>query len=112
MSGKLLIGPLSRAGTTRVYPSLNLWGQLNRYAHTVAQKTQWTKDHKMGELISFSDFKRTQVESWEVFKDSPAAKAVYGDNIQKITLAYERYCLSRYAEYKHQVYGGNPSQMI
>ncbi|MBF8264101.1 MAG: hypothetical protein HW387_1766 [Parachlamydiales bacterium] len=63
----------------------------------------------MRKLLSFEDFKNKHIEQLESFKQSHAVKVVCGDDLEKISDAYERFCLSEYSSYMHQAYGGNPS---
>ena len=66
----------------------------------------------MKKLLSFEQFKEERVKSLKNFKQLPNIQAVCKDDLEKISVAYEKYCLSQYSLYKHQVYGGNPSTMI
>lgn len=111
MSGRVFLGFLYRGSTVRVSYGLNLWGRFNCRSYSTAQKIETAANEKMDKLLPFKDFKAKHVESWEIFKESPVAKTVYGNDLEKISKAYERFCSSQYSQYKHQVYGGNPSLM-
>ena len=111
MSGRIFLGLLSRGSTVRAPHGMNLWGRLNCRSYSTARKTETATNEKMDNLLPFKDFKDKYVESWENFKESPVAKAVYGNDLEKISRAYERFCSSQYSQYKHQVYEGNPSLM-
>lgn len=111
MSGRIFLGLLSRGSTVRAPHGMNLWGRLNCRSYSTARKIETAANEKMDNLLPFKDFKDKYVESWESFKESPVAKAVYGNDLEKISRAYERFCSSQYSQYKHQVYGGNPSLM-
>ncbi|MCB1074041.1 MAG: hypothetical protein KDK59_00730 [Simkania sp.] len=111
MSGRIFLGLLSGGSAVRTQHGLNLWGRLNHRSYSTALKLEGTKSEKMDNFLPFKDFKDKYVESWENFKESPLAKTVYGNDLEKISRAYERFCLSQYSQYKHQAYGGNPSLM-
>jgi len=111
MSGRIVLGLFYRESAVRVPQGLNLWGRLSRRSYSTALKIEGQKSEKMEKLLSFKDFKDKHVESWESFKESPIAKTIYGNDLEKISKAYNRFCLSQYSQYKHQVYGGNPSLM-
>ena len=70
------------------------------------------KLHAHKEAISFEHFKKTQMESLEEYKKSYAVKQVLGDDVIKISKAYEGYCQSKYSRYRQFIYGGNPATMI
>ncbi len=108
MSGRIFLGLLSKGNAVRAPHGLNLWGRLSHRSYSTALKTEDSKSEKMDELLPFKDFKDKHVENWESFKESSIAKIVYGNDLEKISRAYERFCLSQYSQYKHQVYGGNP----
>ena len=112
MSGSIFLGLLSRGNAVRARYGLNLWGRLNCQSYRAAQKIEETTNKKVGNFLPFKDFKDKHVESWESFKESPAAKALYGNDLEKISKAYRRFCLSEYSQHRHQVYGSNPSLMI
>lgn len=111
MSGKIFLGLLSRESIVRSHYGLNLWGRFSYCSYSTAKKIEGAKSENMDNILSFNDFKSRYVESWERFKESPAVKAVCGNDLEKISKAYERFCSSEYSSYKHQVYGGNPSLM-
>jgi len=111
MSGRIFLDLLSRGSVIRAPHGLNLWGRFNHRSYSTVLKIEGTTNKKMDNLLPFKDFKDKYVESWESFKESPLAKAIYGNDFDKISRAYERFCLSQYSQYRHQVYGGNPSLM-
>lgn len=117
MFGKVFLNFLSVKNIVRPQYGPNLWGRLNYRFYSTVRKMEWTKNENferksnMETLLSFEDFKRKYVESLDSFKNSPAVKTVCGDDLEKISKAYERFCLSQYSLYKHQAYGGNPSLM-
>jgi len=99
---------------------LNLWGRLGYSSFSTARKVEGTTNehfkhrissNPMEKLLPIEEFNRKYVESWESFQKSPAVQLVCRDDLKKISKAYERFCLSQYSLYKHQVYGGNPSLM-
>lgn len=111
MSGRVGLGVLSRGGAVRTPHCLNLGSGLNYRLYSTASKIEEMKNDKMDSLLTFKDFKEKYVESWEIFKESVVTKSICGSNVEKISQAYERFCLSEYSQYKHRVYGGNPSLM-
>lgn len=106
------LGLLSRENAARARYGFNLWGRLNCRSYSAAQKIEETTNEKRGNFLPFKDFKNKYVESWEGFKESPVAKTLYGNDLEKISKAYKRFCLSEYSQHRHRVYGSNPSLMI
>ena len=102
MSGRVFLSLLFRGSAARAPFGLNLWGRLNYCAYSTARKVEGTTSEKMDTFLPFKDFKDKYVENWESFKESPVAKAVYGNDLEKISRAYKRFCLSQYSQYKHQ----------
>jgi hypothetical protein len=103
------------------YFSQSLWGQYSRYSFATAQKTQFVVTRKLHDvsqitskhmrLLAFSEFKQTQVETFDQFMSSPCVKELYKTQDEALK-AYQAFCRSQYALYKRMNYGGNPTQVI
>ena len=66
---------------------------------------------QMKKQVTFDEFKK-KIKSFEEFKESSAVKIVCENNKEKISKAYEEYCLCQYNRYKDSLYGGNSSKMV
>lgn len=67
---------------------------------------------QMAKRLSFEEFKKTNVKSYEAFQNSPRIKTLYGSDLEKIKSAYEEHCILKYNRYIQSIKGGNPSTMI
>ncbi len=112
MSGKVFLGLVSKGRTGSIPYGLNLWGPLRSLFHSTALKTERVKNETLINSLSFEAFQAKHIESLEVFKNSAAVKALCGNDLEKITAGYRRFCLSQYSQYKHQAYGKNPSLFV
>ncbi len=111
MSTGVFLGLSSLRCLVRPQIGLNLWGRYSYQSYATAQRVEKMKNEGRDGLLPFKDFRDRYIESWESFKESPAAKLTYGSDEERIFKAYDRFCLSLYSQYKHQEYGGNPSEM-
>jgi len=121
MAGRIFLGVLPKRNYfSRVY-SMNLRGRFSHRSYSTALKAESNGNtsfvdkfisHNRKEILTIEEFKKTHIETLERFKESPTVKAACGEDLEKISRAYESFCLSQYSLYKHQVYGGNPSLMI
>ena len=119
MAGRVLLGSLPRE--SRIRYRLSLWGGGELRSFCTVQNVELAAQRHfedqsssvdMKRLLTFEEFKERHVESLETFKESPAVKAVCGDDLKKISEAYKNFCLSQYSSYKHKKYGGNSSLMF
>jgi len=96
-------------------PSLNLWKSLGARPYATAKKVESSAHSTLGETkskLSFEQFQRLRVKSLEEFKKSPAIQQICGDDITKVSQAYNDYCKCKYTRYLQSIYGGNPATMI
>ena len=107
MSGRIFLNGYSRVSAFRTSYGFKLWEGFSHHSYSTAQKVEKTINENMNNPLLFKDFKKKYVESWETFKESPMAKIVYGNDLGKISKAYERFCLLQYSQYKRQLYGRN-----
>lgn len=64
--------------------------------------------------LTFEEFKSTQVESFEDYRNSQIVIYLFKNNNDPnaVKEAYESYCKSEYFQYKRARIGGNPARMI
>ena len=62
--------------------------------------------------LSFEQFKKTKVKSFEVFKQSPRVQFLFGNDIEKVSKAYEDDCVCKYNRFRLVEHGGNPATIL
>lgn len=62
--------------------------------------------------IEFDEFKQSQVKPLSAYKNSTIIKELFGNDEQRISEAYEQYCLCKFNRYLVSFKGGNPANMI
>ncbi len=113
MSGRIFSGLLPKISCCfRPNYGLNLWGQFCARSYSTAQRTELTGHERIKKSLDFEHFKRTQLKSFETFKKSPGIRQVFGDDMEKISQAYDGYCLIKFNDLVQKIYGGDPSRMI
>ncbi len=115
MSGRIFLGLLQKRSYIRPNFGPNLWGQFSTRSYSTAQKAGLTAQESFGSMkskLNFEQFKHSHVKDFEIFKDSPSIKRLFGDDMEEISKAYEDYCLCKYNRYVQTIFGGNPATMI
>ncbi|MBA2367712.1 MAG: hypothetical protein H0V82_01655 [Candidatus Protochlamydia sp.] len=111
MFGKLFLEPMySKNYALSTVSNYRLKSSSLPSSRVYSNSTTSKSDLKMQK--SFEEFKKMQVKSFDLFKESPSIKIICGDDNDKITQAYQGYCLGKYNRYIHTLYGGNPSTII
>ncbi|MBF5059017.1 hypothetical protein [Candidatus Neptunochlamydia vexilliferae] len=84
------------------------------FYRTSEQVEQAAKYHFQSEKdkLDFEQFKDEKVKSFEEFKKSPRIQAICGNDLEKISEAYEGYYFTKFYGYKHSRYGGRPSRLL
>lgn len=101
--------------------SLNSWRQLRFCSYNIAKNIEMDTNkifnrssthHPMESEETFEKFKQKFVKSFEDYKKLPYIRQIYGDDIEKISIAYDNFCKSKFLQYKHIAAGNDPSGML
>jgi hypothetical protein len=110
MAARLFLGvpPVRSAFHLTTYSRIGV-----RY-YTISQKVERNALDclKNMEKLNLDLSKQTKAKSFEAFRNSPSIKSLFGDDIEKITQAYNEYLICRYNRYLHSMYGGNAAHMM
>ncbi len=106
MSIGIIRKSLLKENGVRFTSKVNLLGQFK--TRSIAQKNF----EGMKNSSSFEEFKQTQVKSFEKFKESPAVKELFQDDVEKMQRAYNEYCVCKFNRHVKSIYGGNPATLV
>jgi len=115
MAGRVFLGFIPKRNYVRPGYGLNLWGRLGVRPYSTSRKAELIAQdgfENMEIKINFEYFKHNQVKSFEKYRESPVVKELFGGDMEKISKAYEDYCLCKFNKHVQTVYGGNPSTML
>lgn len=115
MAGRVFFsGLFPRANSSYTPFRFHLWGQVRYRLHFTSERVEViaNKSFKTMQDLNFEQFKKTRVKPFEVFRESPRIKELFGNHREKISKAYEDYCICKFNRYRLGQRGGNPGTMM
>lgn len=114
MAGRVFLGLFPRTSCSYSAPRLNLWGRIGYRSYSTSERVEHTvkENFKVMQGLNFEQFKKTKVKSFEEFKQSPRVKMLFDNDMEKVSKAYEEYCVCKFNRYRLAEHGGNPGTMM
>ena len=114
MAGRTFLGLLTRTRCSYPTSMLNWWGRIGYRSYSTSERIESTvkETFKTMQDLNFEQFRKTKVKPFEEFKESPRIKELFDNDIEKVSKAYEDYCVCKFNRYRLAQHGGNPGTMM
>ena len=92
--------------------TLKLCQRIGYCSYSKSEKDSVKRNYEMKQDLDFGQFKNVKLRSFAEFQKLPSVKALFNDDMEKISKAYEDYCICKFNRYRLAEYGDNPGTMI